>query len=167
LPHPEENPSGGVGAGLVAPLRVVLDRRLRTPGGAHVLDGAAPTLVLHANGALAGDDRFASVERASLEGDADGLDLLGVLRMLAMRGMNEVQVEAGPTLGGALFAAGLVDELLLYVAPVLLGDTARPLLALPALSDMVSRWHLRTIDQRAVGSDQRLLLRPAPRQQEH
>jgi diaminohydroxyphosphoribosylaminopyrimidine deaminase/5-amino-6-(5-phosphoribosylamino)uracil reductase len=107
------------------------------------------------------------VELAAVEGGAVDLDLHEVLRMLAVRGMNEVQVEAGPTLGGALFAAGLVDELLLYVAPVLLGDTARPLLALPALSDMTSRWHLRAIDQRAVGSDQRLLLRPAPRQQEH
>jgi diaminohydroxyphosphoribosylaminopyrimidine deaminase/5-amino-6-(5-phosphoribosylamino)uracil reductase len=159
--HGEETPSGEDGAGLVAPLRVVLDRRLRTPRDAHVLDGAAPTLVLHANGVVAGDDRFARVELAAVEGGAVDLDLHEVLRMLAVRGMNEVQVEAGPTLVGALFAAGLVDELLLYVAPVLLGDTARPLLTLPPLADMASRWHLRVQDDRRVGDDWRLLLRPA------
>jgi len=151
---------GGDGGGAVAPLRVVLDRRLRTPRGAHVLDGAAPTLVLHANDARAGDDRFARVELAPVEGPTDAIDLHAVLRMLASRGINEVQVEAGPTLCGALFAEGLVDELLLYVAPVLLGDCARPLLALPSLADMARRWRLHVHDDRRVGEDWRLLLRP-------
>ncbi|MEO7756877.1 MAG: dihydrofolate reductase family protein, partial [Dokdonella sp.] len=95
-----------------------------------------------------------------VESSERGLDLVDVLRLLAVRGMNEVQVEAGPTLCGALFAAGLVDELLLYVAPVLLGDSARPLLSLPTLSDMTARWKLRQVDQRQVGEDLRLLLRP-------
>jgi diaminohydroxyphosphoribosylaminopyrimidine deaminase/5-amino-6-(5-phosphoribosylamino)uracil reductase len=90
-----------------------------------------------------------------------GLDLPAVLALLAGRGCNEVQVEAGPTLCGALFAAGLVDELLLYVAPVLLGDTARPLLALPPLAGMAERWQLRTLDQRQLGPDLRLRLRSA------
>jgi diaminohydroxyphosphoribosylaminopyrimidine deaminase/5-amino-6-(5-phosphoribosylamino)uracil reductase len=143
-------------------LRVVLDRHLRTPCGAQVLDGAAPTLVLHAHAAAAVDDRFAQVELAAVETDAHGLDLREVLRLLSARGMNEVQVEAGPTLCGALFAAGVVDELLLYIAPVLLGDAARPLLALPALSDMAARWKLRIVEQRQVGEDIRLLLRPSP-----
>jgi diaminohydroxyphosphoribosylaminopyrimidine deaminase/5-amino-6-(5-phosphoribosylamino)uracil reductase len=66
-----------------------------------------------------------------------------------------------------LFAAGFVDELLLYVAPVLLGDTARPLLALPTLADMASPWSLRMLDQRTVGSEQRLVLRPVSPGQEH
>lgn len=144
------------------PLRVVLDGRLRTPRGAQVLDGAAPTLVLHARDAVAGDDRFARVELATVESGPHGLDLHEVMRVLAARGMNEVQVEAGPTLGGALFAAGLVDELLLYVAPVLLGDAARPLLGLPALGDMAARWRLQPVEQRQVGADLRLLLRPPP-----
>src|SRR3546814_9299820 len=54
-------------------------------------------------------------------------DLDAVLKLLAERGINEVQVEAGATLAGAFLGAGLVDELLLYVAPVLLGESARPL----------------------------------------
>jgi diaminohydroxyphosphoribosylaminopyrimidine deaminase/5-amino-6-(5-phosphoribosylamino)uracil reductase len=141
-------------------VRVVLDRHLRTPRGAQVLDGAAPTLLLHAPDAVP-DERFAAVECVAIESGAAGLDLAQVLRVLAARGMNEVQVEAGPTLSGALFAAGLVDELLLYVAPLLLGDTARPLLALPPLADMAARWRLRVLEQRQVGDDLRLLLRPA------
>ena len=75
--------------------------------------------------------------------------------------INELQVEAGPRLCGALFEAGLVDELLLYVAPVLLGDSARPLLSLPPLENMMQRRALRVIDQRRVGGDMRMLLRPA------
>jgi diaminohydroxyphosphoribosylaminopyrimidine deaminase/5-amino-6-(5-phosphoribosylamino)uracil reductase len=145
--------------GSIAPLRVVLDRRLRTPAGAHVLDGAAATLFLHGHDVAPIDGRFASVELAAVESGEDGLDLGTALRLLANRGMNEVQVEAGPTLCGALFAKGLVDEVLLYVAPILLGDSARPLLALPALGEMSARWNLRQVDQRQVGEDIRWLLR--------
>lgn len=145
-------------------LRVVLDRTLTTPAGAAVLDGSAPTLIVHAPDAAPADARYAAVERVAVplavESGPPRLDLGAVLALLAARGVNELQVEAGPTLGGALFAAGLVDELLLYVAPVLLGDRAQPLLALPPLTEMAARWRLRTIDRRAVGADLRLLLRP-------
>jgi len=144
----------------VAPLRVVLDSALRTPRGAHVLDGSAPTLLLHAAGAHPSDDRFDAVELVALGRDAHGLDLAAVLALLAARGMNEVQVEAGPMLCGALFAAGVVDELLLYVAPVLLGGDARALLALPPLARLADRTRLRVHEQRVVGDDIRLLLRP-------
>ncbi|MEP7043550.1 MAG: bifunctional diaminohydroxyphosphoribosylaminopyrimidine deaminase/5-amino-6-(5-phosphoribosylamino)uracil reductase RibD [Dokdonella sp.] len=154
------SPSAAEGEGF-KPLRVVLDRALRTPLGAKLLDGTAPSLLLHASAAAADDGRFATIELAEVESGPSGLDLQCVLQLLAVRGVNEVQVEAGATLGGALFAAGLVDELLLYVAPVLLGDNARPLLQLPALSDMASRWKLRVVDQRQIGEDLRLLLRKA------
>ncbi|TAM58451.1 MAG: bifunctional diaminohydroxyphosphoribosylaminopyrimidine deaminase/5-amino-6-(5-phosphoribosylamino)uracil reductase RibD [Rhodanobacter sp.] len=153
-------PGEGWAEGQVPSLRVVLDRRLRTPAASHVLDGEAPTLVLHAADAIPTDDRFARVERIVVPGQGDGLDLQAVLALLAGRGCNEVQVEAGPTLCGALFAAGLVDELLLYVAPLLLGDSARALLHLPTLTDMAARWRLQTIEQRQLGSDWRLRLRP-------
>ena len=145
----------------VPPLRVVLDRALRTPEGANLLDGSAPTLVVHGS-AAAPDLRFAAVECAVAPESGAGLDLDAVLKLLAAREVNELHVEAGPTLSGALFAAGLADELLLYVAPVFLGDRARPLLALPPLSDMERRWRLEVIDRRAVGDDLRLRLRPHP-----
>ena len=147
-------------AAQVAPLRVVLDRDLRTPAAAKVLDGTAPTLILHGGEAEPIDQRFERVERAAVEIHEGRLDLSSVLALLAAREINEIQVEAGPTLCGALFAEGLVDELLLYVAPVLLGNDARPLLDLPALSDMAARWKLDVVDQRMLGADWRLLLRP-------
>jgi diaminohydroxyphosphoribosylaminopyrimidine deaminase/5-amino-6-(5-phosphoribosylamino)uracil reductase len=125
-----------------------------------VLDGSTPTLVLHDAAASCVDDRFARVERLAVAGQDGALDLGAVLALLAGRGCNEVQVEAGPTLCGALFAAELVDELLLYVAPVLLGDSARPLLKLPPLAEMARCWRLQTLDQRQLGSDWRLRLRP-------
>ena len=106
------------------------------------------------------DERFARVERVALAMQGDVLDLRAALALLAGRGCNEVHVEAGPTLCGALFAAGLVDELLLYVAPLLLGDGARPLLQLPTLHDMARRWQLQVVDQRMLGQDIRLRLRP-------
>lgn len=145
--------------GAFAPLRVVLDRHLRTPAGSHVLDAAAPTLLVHAAGVPV-PAHLATVDRVSLPASAAGLDLHQMLAELARRDINEVHVEAGPTLCGALLAAGLADELLLYVAPVLLGDTARPLLGLPPLALMAERWRLQLLDQRMVGEDWRLRMRP-------
>jgi diaminohydroxyphosphoribosylaminopyrimidine deaminase/5-amino-6-(5-phosphoribosylamino)uracil reductase len=145
----------------VFPTRVILDRQLRTPAGSHVLDGQTPTLILHAASAHVIDDRFAKVERIAMPEQGDTLDLRAVLALLAGRHCSELHVEAGPTLCGALFAAGLADELLLYIAPILLGDQARPLMQLPSLTEMTSRWSLRVVDQRQLGSDWRLLLRPA------
>jgi len=142
------------------PLRVVLDRQLRTPAGSHVLDGSAPTLLLHAEGAAV-PAHLQDVDRAVVPAADGGLDLAATLTLLAARGCNELHVEAGPTLCGALLAAGLADEPLLYVAPLLLGDAARPLLQLPLLQDMGARWNLRVLDQRMLGQDLRLILRPA------
>lgn len=145
-------------ADIAPPLRVVLDRHLRAPAGANVLDGNAPTLFLHAPDATP-DARFSQAECEALPEAEGGLSLAAALEHLAARGINEVQVEAGPTLSGALFAQGLLDELLLYISPVILGSAARPLLALPSLTDMADRWHLRVVDEVKVGDDWRLLLR--------
>jgi diaminohydroxyphosphoribosylaminopyrimidine deaminase / 5-amino-6-(5-phosphoribosylamino)uracil reductase len=144
------------------PLRAILDRQLRTPPGSHVLDADAATLLMHAAAAPV-PAHLAAIERVALPETAGHLDLHAALAELARREVNELHVEAGPTLAGALLAAGLADELLLYVAPVLLGDTARPLLTLPPLAGMAERWQLRTLDRRPLGDDWRLLLRPAAR----
>ena len=141
------------------PLRVVLDRALLTPAGAQVLDGSVPTLIFHGENAKTPDDRFRRAELASVPLRDERLDLSSILRVLAQRSVNELQVEAGPTLCGAVFAAGVVDELLLYIAPVILGDQARSLLNLPALTSIDAVRRLRVIDQRQIGSDSRLLLR--------
>lgn len=141
------------------PLRVVLDSRLRSLAMPRVRDGSAPTLYLHGPDAvpLPGlDAEFAVVPLR------DGhLDLESALRLLAGRDINEVQVEAGPALCGALLHAGLVDELLLYQAPLILGDTARPLFAGLGIEAMAQRLRLELVEAAMVGDDRRLLLRPA------
>lgn len=145
----------------VAPLRVVLDRDLRVPASFQVLDTSAPTLLLHDAGLASIQNIPSGVGHAGIPLDALGrLDLHAVLAALAERDINELHVEAGARLGGALLTAGLVDELLLYVAPVLLGHEARPLMELAGISTMAERWQLDVIEQRSVGPDWRLRLRP-------
>lgn len=142
----------------VPPLRVVLDTRLRSLGCAKVRDGAAPTLYLHVAGLS--PPALDGVEFAGLPLREGRLDLQAALALLGERGVNEVQVEAGAELGGALLKAGLVDELLLYVAPLLLGGDARPLLSGLGIETMAQRLAFRPVDVRQVGEDLRLLLRP-------
>ena len=143
----------------VPPLRVVVDSRLRSLERARVRDAAAPTLYLHAAQARvpAGIDADFAVLAC---GSGGHVDLAAALHLLGERGINEVQVEAGPVLCGALLRAGLVDELLLYQAPLLLGDTARPLLGGLGIEAMAGSIRLRLLEERAVGDDRRLLLRP-------
>jgi diaminohydroxyphosphoribosylaminopyrimidine deaminase/5-amino-6-(5-phosphoribosylamino)uracil reductase len=143
----------------VPPLRVVLDVGLATPARAHVLDDAAPTLFFHAPDVkLSGP--FKARDRVAVAVVQGRMDLPAVLAELARRGINEVQVEAGATLAGALLQAGLVDELLLYVAPVLLGEHGRPLFAGIAPESMAERFGFELRELRQVGSDLRLLLAP-------
>ena len=142
----------------MAPLRVVLDPGLATVARGKVRDGSAPTLYLHAPDAK--PPRDLDVQRASVPTQAGRLDLDAVLKLLAAREINEVQVEAGATLAGALLAAGLADEILLYVAPVLLGERARPLFAGLGIDAMTQRAQLQVVDSRTIGTDHRLLLQP-------
>jgi diaminohydroxyphosphoribosylaminopyrimidine deaminase/5-amino-6-(5-phosphoribosylamino)uracil reductase len=143
----------------VPPLRVVLDNGLATPAGSRLLDGSVPTLFIHAPDAR-NAAHFAQVDRVAVAENDGRLDLQAAMAELARRGCNEVQVETGATLAGAFIAAGLCDELLLYVAPRLLGHQARGLVNLPALAalDDAAHWHWH--DVRTVGGDLRLLLRP-------
>ena len=143
----------------VPPLRVILDPGLATVSRGRVRDGSAPTLYLHASDAK--PPRDLQVERAVAPITSGRFDLQAVLELLAARGINEVQVEAGATLAGAFVAAGLADEILLYVAPVLLGERARPLFAGLGIDAMAQRTQLTVVDVRAMGEDQRVLLRPA------
>ena len=142
----------------VPPLRVVLDPGLATIARGRVREGDAPTLYLHAPDAK--PPRELAAQRAAVDVREGRFDLLAVLALLARREINEVQVEAGATLAGAFLAAGLVDELLLYLAPTLLGDGARPLFSGLGIEAMAQRTQLQVVESRSVGEDQRLLLRP-------
>ncbi|GAA4853688.1 bifunctional diaminohydroxyphosphoribosylaminopyrimidine deaminase/5-amino-6-(5-phosphoribosylamino)uracil reductase RibD [Luteimonas vadosa] len=145
-------------AGFVPPLRVVLDPGLATIARGRVREGDAPTLYLHAPDVK--PPRGFTAARAPVQSTKGELDLEAVLALLAAREINEVQVETGATLSGALLRAGLVDELLLYVAPVLLGDRARPLFQGMAIDDMAQRMRLELVETRRIGDDLRLLLTP-------
>ncbi len=85
-----------------------------------------------------------------------GIDLPAVMRYLATQEINEVLLEAGATLNGAMLRAGLVDEVVIYMAPHLMGDAARGLFHLPGLESMAQRINLEIIDIRAVGKDWRI-----------
>jgi diaminohydroxyphosphoribosylaminopyrimidine deaminase/5-amino-6-(5-phosphoribosylamino)uracil reductase len=84
------------------------------------------------------------------------VDLVAVINDLGRRTCNEVLVEAGPRLSGRLFELQLVDELLLYVAPVLLGPDARALLQLPLINQMKQRIEMTLLNTQTIGSDVRL-----------
>jgi diaminohydroxyphosphoribosylaminopyrimidine deaminase/5-amino-6-(5-phosphoribosylamino)uracil reductase len=139
------------------PLRVVVDRHAEAPAGARVLAGE-PTLVVTSGARNA--HWPASVETLALP-DADGrVDLAALMRVLAERGCNEVHVEAGARLSGALLRAGLVDELLLYVAPSLIGDPARGMFEFATpISSLDARVALAWTSIERVGDDLRVLAR--------
>ncbi len=144
------------------PLRVILDSHLRVPAGARVFREPGRCVRLAARGAApsaGGDPDPHPVEY--LEAGVDGrVSLPAALDWMGAQGLNEAWVEAGPTLAGALLGAGLVDELVLYLAPTLLGPDARPLAALPPLSRLADapRWRLHDLSR--VGDDVRMMLRP-------
>ena len=142
----------------VAPLRVVLDPGLATVARGHIREGAAPTLYLHAPDARM--PRGIDAQHTHVPVKGGRFDLDAVLALLAARGINEVQVEAGATLAGAFLGAGLVDELLLYVAPVLLGETARPMFDGLHIDAMTERLKMHIVETRRIGEDVRVLLRP-------
>ncbi len=146
------------GVDVVPPLRVVLDPGLATVARGRVREGDAPTLYLHAPDAK--PPRTLDADHVAVPVQGGLFDLRAVLRLLADRGINEVQLEAGATLAGSFLSAGLVDELLLYIAPVLLGERARPLFDGLHIDEMTERLRLKVVDTRHIGEDLRLLLRP-------
>lgn len=139
------------------PCKVVVDSRMVLPLNARVLDGAP--LILAVAQEKPDDSaqwRARGVEVLNLP-DAEGrVDLSLLLQELARRGINELHVEGGARLNGALLQAGLVDELLVYLAPCLLGERAQGLFLLPELNALTGRKKLMWHDMRMVGADLRL-----------
>ena len=153
----------GCGAEVRQPQRVVLDSRLRIPEDARMLSQPGMTRIFASGAgekAAVLEAAGAIVEYAPSPSGAAGVDLAAVLRRLAQDGVNELWVEAGPTLSGAFLQAGLVDELILYVAPMLMGDGARGLFHLPVFSRLADCMTLDIGDVRAVGEDWRISARP-------
>ena len=147
------------GAAPRPPLRVILDTRLALPPSARLLGLPGRTVVC-----TAVDDatKYQPLQQAGAtvihlpSADDGSLDLSAVMALLAREQINEVLLEAGATLNGAMLQAGLIDELVIYMAPHLMGDAARGLFHLPGLQAMCDRIDLDIIDIRAVGKDWRI-----------
>jgi diaminohydroxyphosphoribosylaminopyrimidine deaminase / 5-amino-6-(5-phosphoribosylamino)uracil reductase len=145
------------------PVRVVLDTRLRMSPRARILSSPGNTLVFSATDRLAQAD---ALKRAGAEVIGTALDELGhvdlqnVLVELGRREFNDVLIEAGPTLAGRFLQLGLADELILYIAPIVLGPEARAMALLPPLYRIedVLRYTLRGMQR--IGEDVKLVLRP-------
>lgn len=144
------------------PMRVVLDSRLRLPptAGTFQLPGHCLVLAEQVDPRNRAALEAIGVEVAEVGARRGGIDLRHALELLADREVNEVHVEAGPTLVGGLFEERLVDEFVVYVAPRLLGDAGRGLATLPGIRDMGDRLGLSLTDLRHIGRDLRLDLRP-------
>ena len=148
----------GLDQEIPCPLRVVLDSRLRTPPNAKMLTLPGETLILCA---FDEGQRRANLEAAGaqvvLMPECGGrVDLRAALEYLAKQEINEVLLEAGPQLAGSALQAGLIDELVIYMAPHLMGDGGRGLFHLPGLEQMQERIKLSISNIVAVGQDWRI-----------
>jgi len=150
--------------GIKQPLRAILDSRLRTPPTARTLSLQGEVLIFTTRVA---DEAQRVLERAGarVERVAGGehCDLGQVLQRLAELEVNDVWVEAGARLAGAFLQAGLIDELIVYVAPRVLGDGARGMFAVPALASLADAWRLAFDEFRQIGADVRIVARVLPR----
>jgi diaminohydroxyphosphoribosylaminopyrimidine deaminase/5-amino-6-(5-phosphoribosylamino)uracil reductase len=152
-----------LGSGPRQPWRVVADSELRIPLDARVLADPARAMVFTST-ATSPRSRELQALGARVEAvgrNAYGVDLAAVLRRLGALEVNEVWVESGPRLAGALIEERLADELVVYLAPHLLGATALGMFRLPALDELAHRVRLRYTDVRFVGNDLRIMARPA------
>lgn len=147
---------------VLQPLRIVLDTHLKTPAHAQMAGLPGRSLI------LTGSDDPEKTERLQQNGfeihrlpKKNGrMDLHEVLSFLAKQQVNELLVEAGPTLNGALLAEGLVDEWIVYMAPCVLGDRGRGLFHLPGITAMADKKTLKLTDVRRVGKDIKFTLKP-------
>ena len=140
------------------PLRVVVDSSFQSSPQTPLFSMPGASLVIGCDDSTEGHTRLesAGIECAVVPRFRDKADLFEVLGLLADRGCNEVLVEAGPTLAGAFIDAGLVDELVIYQAPVLLGHEARPMFSLFDRLTMADKTPLKIVEMRKVGDDLRL-----------
>ncbi len=147
------------------PLRVVLDSQLRIPPQARIVAPPGTLLVICTteDPARAEALRAAGAEVVRVAAASGGVDLGAALEILAARQVNELFAECGAGLAGALLSAGLADELLLYLAPTLLGADARPLVDLPAPATLAGRLLFSIAGRQDVGDDLLIRLRPRRR----
>ncbi len=145
------------------PLRVIVDSTLRTPMASRALSLPGKKLIATAveYSEILDTLRQKRVNVCRFAGSGKRVNLPLLVEYLAALEINELMVEAGPVLSGAMLQAGLIDELIIYMAPHLMGDQAQGLMALPGLEKMSQRVSFKTKEIRAVGDDWRITLQPA------
>mgnify|MGYP000601287690 CR=1 FL=1 len=144
------------------PLRVVIDSQLQCPETARMFDLPGRTVVITTEQAR-GDIKHDRVEVVRLPSSNAHVDLQSALNWLAEQQVNEVHVEAGSILSGALLEAELVDEIIVYMAPDIMGNNAKGLFHLPEIDKMNQRIGLEIKDIRPVGIDWRITAKPKKR----
>ncbi len=148
------------------PLRAVLDSDLQIPVAARIFDSCGEAIVFAGSEAIVEKaEKVKHLEKngvkvVAAEHEAEFIDLHWLLEYLAAADINEVMVEAGSTLSGAFLQVGLVDELVVYMAPHIMGNSAKGLFNLPGLDKMVDKINLDIKDITAVGCDWRITCRP-------
>ena len=147
--------------GGLQPLRVVLDSHMRMPLAAGMLALPGATLICCTGDQDAGALQDAGAEVMSFAGSEGGVDASAVLAELAARGVNDVLVEAGPRLAGYLLEKDLVDELVIYQAPHIMGSETMGLVSTPSWSSLTDRRALNIKDVRRVGADMRITATPS------
>ena len=146
----------GIAGEVMQPHRVVLDSHGRIPPGAQILQLQGRTTLLTTRQ----DSTGSGCEQVRLDASDGRLDLVGVMDWLASQQTNEVHVEAGATLCGALLEHKLVDEIVVYIAPHIMGSDARGMFAIAGLERMADRISLAISDVRQLGSDLRITAVP-------
>jgi diaminohydroxyphosphoribosylaminopyrimidine deaminase/5-amino-6-(5-phosphoribosylamino)uracil reductase len=142
------------------PLRVIVDSRLETPPAAKILAGGGMLIFCaHDEAVKSRALRARGAEIVVLPNASGKVELPALLQELGRRGINELHVEAGHKLNGSLIREGCVDELLLYLAPCLLGDAAQGMAALGEFTSLDVRQKLVINETRMIGGDLRLLAR--------
>jgi diaminohydroxyphosphoribosylaminopyrimidine deaminase/5-amino-6-(5-phosphoribosylamino)uracil reductase len=142
------------------PLRVVLDTRLRTPRDSRMFTAGGPVLILTEDATRGAALAEIGVSVEAIPAARGRLDLVAVIDRMGELEVNELLVEAGPTLSGELLRQGLIDELLLYIAPKLLGPQGLPLVDLPQLTDLQDALGFTVAGVQKLEDDLRLRLRP-------
>jgi len=143
------------------PQRVICDSQLRTSSSAALFKEAGSVLVVTCSEDEARIDALikAGAEVLQVAADDGRVDLRAALKVLATRGCNEVLVEAGPQLSGRLVELGLANQLLIYMAPTVLGHDARSMLSMPRIEGMDARWDFELRETTRFGDDVRLRFR--------
>jgi len=143
------------------PLRIIVDSRWRTPAHSRILADPATAIIAGIQEVTVPPELEATgVQCISLPAISGRTDLVALLSRLAEMELNEVQVEAGARLCGALLKERLVDEVLIYQAPLLLGEGGPGPFTFGPLESMDERTHLKLLESRRLGNDWRLRFEP-------